>query len=90
MALLAATSASTALSEADEFLVTMALHVPADNGAIEHGKGGKQGGRAVALVVVVVVPSLPFMGRPGWVRSSAWIWALLVDRQQDSVSRWIN
>lgn len=66
MALLAATSASTALSEADEFLVTMALHVPADDGAIEHGKGGKQGGRAVALVVVVMVPSHPsWAGRAG-------------------------
>lgn len=46
-------------------------NVAADDGAVEHVERGKERGGAVPLVVVMV-PSRPrFMGRPGWVRSSA-------------------
>src|SRR5215467_11615894 len=39
------------VEEADEFDVAVALHAAADNGAIKHAEGGKQGGGAVPLVV---------------------------------------
>ena len=40
------------VEEADELLVPVALHVAADDGAVEHVEGGEQRGGAVALVVV--------------------------------------
>jgi len=40
------------VEEADELLVPMALHVAADNGAIEDIEGGQQGGGAMASVVM--------------------------------------
>ncbi len=40
-----------------------------------HVECGKQGGGAVALVIVGIVPHFPgFIGSPGWLRFSAWIW----------------
>src|SRR3982074_2574111 len=61
------------VEEADELLVPVALHVAADDGAVEHIEGGKQRRCAMAFVVVGHRPTF-FIGRPGWVRSSAWIW----------------
>ena len=63
------------VEEADELLVAVALHAAPDDLALEHVEGGEQGGRAMPLVVVGhMVPGRPFfIGRPGWVRSSAWI-----------------
>src|SRR5262249_10744542 len=40
------------IEKADEFLMPTALHVAADNCAIEDIEGGEQRGRAVAVVVV--------------------------------------
>jgi len=40
------------VEEANEFGMAVALHAAADHGAVEHVEGGKQGGRAVPLVVV--------------------------------------
>ena len=40
------------VQEAQEFLMPMALHVAADDGAVEHVEGGKQGRRAVAFVIM--------------------------------------
>src|SRR5712671_883388 len=63
------------VEEADELLVPVALHVAADDGAVEHIEGGKQRRCAMAFVVVGHRPSAALLiGRPGWVRSSAWIW----------------
>ena len=64
------------VEEADEFLMPVALHAVADHRALEHVEGGEQGRGAVALVVEGhACPALPFfIGSPGWVRSSAWIW----------------
>ena len=63
------------VEEADELLMAVALHVAADDRAVEHVEGGEQGGGAVPLVVVGHGAGRPFfIGRPGWVRSSAWIW----------------
>ena len=62
------------VEEADELLVAVALHAAPDDLALEHVEGGEQGGRAMPLVVVGHGPRRPFfIGRPGWVRSSAWI-----------------
>ena len=40
------------VEEADEFLMSMALHVPSDHGPVEDVEGGEQGRRPIALVVV--------------------------------------
>ena len=70
----AGTRALDGVEEADELLMAVALHAPADDRALEHVEGGEQRGGAVALVVVGHGPGRPFLiGRPGWVRSSAWI-----------------
>ena len=61
------------VEEADELLMAVALHAAADDRAVQDVERGEQGGRAMALVVMV--PARPFfMGSPGWVRSRAWIW----------------
>jgi len=63
------------VEELDKLLMAMALHVAPDDGAIEHVQRREQHGCAVALVVVgMVAPRPRLSGRPGWVRSSAWIW----------------
>ena len=61
------------VEEADELLVAVALHAAPDDLALEHVEGGEQGGRAMPLVVVGRAKRPFFIGRPGWVRSSAWI-----------------
>ncbi len=40
------------IEETDELLMPMTLHVAADDGAIENIEGGKQGGGAMALVIM--------------------------------------
>ena len=40
------------VEEADEFLVTMTLHVAPDDRTVEHVERGEQGCRSVALVVM--------------------------------------
>ena len=47
------------VEEADELLMPVALHVAANDGAIEDIEGGKQRRRAVALVVVGHRPGAP-------------------------------
>ena len=58
------------VEEADELLMAVALHVLAGDCAIEDVEGRKQRGGAVPLVIVGPF----FIGKPGWVRSRAWIW----------------
>jgi len=59
------------VQEAKELLVPMALHVAPNHGAVEHVESSEQGRRESW----VIVPDRPlFIGRPGWVRSRAWIW----------------
>src|SRR5674536_395989 len=58
--------------ELEELLVPMVGQALADDDTGEHVQRGEQGGRAVAFVVVVMVPARPFfIGSEGWVRSSA-------------------
>ena len=62
------------VEEADEFLVGMALHAATVHNAFQGVEGGEQGSSAVPLVIVCHGSALPsLIGRPGWVRSSAWI-----------------
>jgi hypothetical protein len=64
-----------AVEEADELLMAVVLHVPRDDRAVQHIEGSEERRCAVPLgVVCVIVPARPFfIGRPGWVRSRAWI-----------------
>ena len=79
------------VEEADELLMPVTLHAVPDHLAVEHVERGEQGGGAVALVVVGHGRQRPFLiGSPGWVRSSAWIWRLLVDREHDGVRRRVD
>jgi len=74
------------IEEADEFLMPMALHVAADNGAVENIERGEQRGRAVALVIVrhrSGATRLHRQSRLGAIESLDL--ALLVDREDDGV-----
>ena len=64
------------VEEADELLVPVALHVAADDGAVEHVEGGEQRRwcRGACSRGSWCRARPFFIGRPGWVRSSAWIW----------------
>ena len=51
------------IEEADEFLMPVALHVPADHSTIQHIERGKQRGRAIALVIMGHGASPTFLHR---------------------------
>ena len=59
------------VEEADELLMPVTLHAASDHRAVQHIKRGEQRGRAMPLIWVMVPQRPFFMGRPGWVRSSA-------------------
>jgi hypothetical protein len=62
------------VEEADELLMSVALHVAADDGAVEHVEGGEQGGGAVPLLIVRHGAGASLLQRQaGCVRSRAWI-----------------
>ena len=74
------------VEEADEFLMPVALHVAADDGAVEHVERGEQRRRAVALVVVghrSGAARLHRQSRLGAVERLDL--ALLVDREDDGM-----
>ena len=57
------------VQKSNAFLMTMTLHVAADDRAIEDVEDGEQ---CRGTVSCVMVPSRPyFSGSPGWVRSRA-------------------
>ena len=69
----------------------MARHALADDGARLHVERGEQRRGAVPLVVVRHRAAAALLqGKPGWVRSSAWIWTLLIDRQHQCPLRRID
>jgi len=57
------------IEEADELLMSVALHAAADDLALEHVEGGEQHGRAVALVVVGHCPATTGLQRQARLRS---------------------
>ena len=62
------------IQEANELLVTMALHTSANDLSFEHVESSEQRRCSVALVVMGHRAGAAFfIGRPGWVRSRAWI-----------------
>jgi hypothetical protein len=65
-------SALDAVRKADEFLLAMARHALANGRAVKDIERREHRGRAVADVIVGHGPGRPrFIGKPGWVRSSA-------------------
>src|SRR5205814_8529230 len=80
------------VEEADELLVPMALHVAADDGAVENVvKGGEQRGCAVALVVVGHGPGAALLHRQAGLSAVERLdLALLIDREDDRMGWWIN
>jgi hypothetical protein len=79
------------VEEADELLMAMALHVLADDGAVEHVEGGEQRGRPMALVVVRQGSEPPLLhGQAGLGAVERLNLRLLVQRQHDSVRRRID
>src|SRR6516162_3948179 len=74
------------IEEADEFLMPMALHVAADNGAVENIERGEQRGRAVALVIVRHRSGATWLHRQSRLGAIESLdLALLVDREDDGV-----
>ena len=74
------------VEEADELLMPVALHVAADDGAVEHVEGGEQRRRAVALVVVRHGAGAALLHRQSRLGAVERLdLALLVDREHDGV-----
>ena len=79
------------IEEADELLATMALHVLPDDDAVEHIEGGKQRGRAVALVVMGQGAGAPLLHRQTWLGAVECLYLrLLVYRQDHRMGRRID
>src|SRR5580765_7484112 len=69
---------------ADELLVAMALHVAADDGAVEDVEGSEQCGRAVTFVVVGHRASTSRLHRQPWLGAIERLnLTLFVDREDD-------
>ena len=74
------------VEEADELLMPVALHVAADDGAVEHVERGEQRGGAVALVVVGHRPGAALLHRQARLGAVERLdLALLVDREDDGM-----
>src|SRR6266511_3668002 len=74
------------IEEADEFLMPMALHVAADNGAVEDSERGEQRGGAVALVVVRHRSGATWLHRQSRLGVIERLdLALLIDREDDGM-----
>ncbi len=77
--------------EANELLMPVTWHAVADNLPIEHAQSGKQGSRAVALVVVRHGPAAPLLDRQSRLRPIEGLdLAFLVDAQDESSVRGIQ
>ena len=79
------------IEEADELLMPVALHAAADHLALQHVQGGKQGRRAVALVIVGARRWLARLHRQRGLRAGERLdLALLIDRKHDSMGRRVD
>ena len=82
----AGTCALDGVEEADELLVPVALHVAADDLAVQHVEGGEQRGRAVAFVVVGHGPGAALLHRQARLGAVERLdLALLIDREHDGM-----
>jgi hypothetical protein len=82
--------AFASLALADELLMPVALHDPADHRIVENVQRGKQLRRARALVVMPYRAGPPSLQRQAGRRSRAWSWLFFVSRQNDGVRRRID
>lgn len=79
------------LQEADEFLMPVAREAIADHFPIKHAEGGKQGGCAIAFVIVCHRPATPLLDRQSWLRPIKSLdLAFLIDRQDQGLVGWIE
>ena len=74
------------VEEADKLLVAVALHVAADDGAVEDVEGGEQRRRAMAFVVVGHGPGAALLHRQAGLGAIKGLdLALLINREDDGV-----
>jgi hypothetical protein len=75
------------VKQANELLVPVPLHAAADHLAVKHVKAPRTGWwcRCACNRASWCRPGPFFNGRPGWVRSSAWIWLF---SSTDSTMAW--
>ena len=79
------------IQEAEELLVTVALHTAPGHGAVEHVEGGKQGGGTVAFVVVGHGAGPPLLqGQAGLGAIEGLDLRLLIDREDDGMGGGID
>ena len=79
------------VQEADELLVGVALHAPADDAAFEHVEGGKQCGSAVPLIVVRHCAAASLLQRQTRLGAVERLdLAFLVHRQHDGMLRRVD
>ena len=83
--------ALNSVEKADEFDMAVALHAAADDGAVEHAEGGKQGGGAVPLIIVRHGLTTPRLDRqPGLGAIQRLDLAFFIDRQHHGMGRRID
>ena len=79
------------VEEADELLMAMALHVAADDGAVEHVERGEQRGGAISLVIMGHRAGAPFLQRQSGLGAIERLnLALLIEGENDRVRRRID
>src|SRR5258705_5625437 len=76
------------VEEADELLMTMALHTPADHLTFEHVEGSKERGGTVTLVVMGHGAGAALLHRQAWLGTVQRLdLALLIDGQNHGIGR---
>src|SRR5258707_11020840 len=76
------------VEEADELLMTMALHTPADHLTFEHVEGSKERGGTVTLVVMGHGAGAALLHRQAWLGTVQRLdLALLIDRPNHGMGR---
>ena len=79
------------IEKANELLMPVALHTAPDDLAFEDVEGGKQGGGAVALVIVCHRGAAPLLHwQPGLGAVERLDLAFLVDAKDHGMDRWID
>ncbi|MBA9036878.1 hypothetical protein HNR29_007470 [Rhizobium leguminosarum] len=79
------------VEKTDELLMPVTLHVSTDHRAVEDIEGGKQGGGAMALVIVSHRAGAPFLQGKSWLRPVECLdLALLIDGQDNGCQCRVN